>query len=308
MSAEAQSPNRSAQVAEATSSLGQLRAQVRPADRHRVVALVIWLLFLIGSPRTFLSYPIYNAFMSSTPYFALMAIPLTLVIIAGEIDCPSLRSWPGAWRFRRGLRLTESVFLAFIACLAAGAVRRLLNGLIVDEGRHPVPGGHHRHAVLLARRGDGHDAAATGSRWCRQRAAPIDLTARPAGSSADPGAVHLDDHHRHPGLVPAQPHRFGAHVYLTGDNVDSARLMGVDVDRVKISASPLSGLAPPLPAWCRAWSLYFWPTVGEGQLLNTLASVFLGGTSVFGGTGTIFGTFVARTSSAPSTPASWPPA
>jgi simple sugar transport system permease protein len=28
-------------------------------------------------------------------------------------------------------------------------------------------------------------------------------------------------------------------------------------------------------------------------MLNTLASVFLGGTSVFGGTGTIFGTFVA---------------
>ena len=39
--------------------------------------------------------------------------------------------------------------------------------------------------------------------------------------------------------------------------------------------------------------LYFWPTLGEGYLLNTLASVFLGGTSVFGGTGTIFGTFVA---------------
>jgi len=31
----------------------------------------------------------------------------------------------------------------------------------------------------------------------------------------------------------------------------------------------------------------------EGYLLNTLSSVFLGGTSVFGGTGTIFGTFVA---------------
>jgi simple sugar transport system permease protein len=39
--------------------------------------------------------------------------------------------------------------------------------------------------------------------------------------------------------------------------------------------------------------LYYWPTLGEGYLLNTLASVFLGGTSVFGGTGTIFGTFVA---------------
>ncbi|MCJ7706448.1 MAG: ABC transporter permease, partial [Anaerolineales bacterium] len=39
--------------------------------------------------------------------------------------------------------------------------------------------------------------------------------------------------------------------------------------------------------------LYFWPTLGQGFLMNTLASVFLGGTSVFGGTGTIFGTFVA---------------
>ncbi len=33
--------------------------------------------------------------------------------------------------------------------------------------------------------------------------------------------------------------------------------------------------------------------MGEGYLLNTLSSVFLGGTSVFGGSGTVFGTFVA---------------
>jgi simple sugar transport system permease protein len=38
---------------------------------------------------------------------------------------------------------------------------------------------------------------------------------------------------------------------------------------------------------------YFWPTLGDGYLLTTIASVFLGGTSVFGGTGTILGTFVA---------------
>ena len=50
------------------------------------VALLVWLVFLIGSPRTFLSYPIYSAFMQSTPYFAIMAIPLTLVVITGEID------------------------------------------------------------------------------------------------------------------------------------------------------------------------------------------------------------------------------
>ena len=37
---------------------------------------------------------------------------------------------------------------------------------------------------------------------------------------------------------------------------------------------------------------YFWPSLGEGLLLRTIASVFMGGTSVFGGVGSIMGTFV----------------
>ena len=89
-------------------------------------------------------------------------------------------------------------------------------------------------------------------------------------------------------------HKFGAHVYLTGDNEDSARLMGIDVDRVKIVTFAIVGFAAAFAGLVQSLDVsYFWPTVGEGQLLNTLASVFLGGTSVFGGSGTIFGTFVA---------------
>ena len=41
------------------------------------------------------------------------------------------------------------------------------------------------------------------------------------------------------------------------------------------------------------YGYYFWPTTGDGFPLNTIASVFLGGTSVFGGTGSVVGTFVA---------------
>ena len=41
------------------------------------------------------------------------------------------------------------------------------------------------------------------------------------------------------------------------------------------------------------YGYYFWPTTGDGFLLYTIASVFLGGTSVFGGTGSVVGTFVA---------------
>ena len=89
-------------------------------------------------------------------------------------------------------------------------------------------------------------------------------------------------------------HRFGAHVYLTGDNLDSARLMGVNVDRTKILTFAVVGFAAAFAGFVVSEDvLFFWPTLGEGYMLNTLASVFLGGTSVFGGTGTIFGTFVA---------------
>jgi len=83
-------------------------------------------------------------------------------------------------------------------------------------------------------------------------------------------------------------------VYLTGDNVESARLMGVNTGRVKMLVFAIMGLAAAFAGVVVSLEvLYFWPTLGEGYLLNTLASVFLGGTSVFGGTGTIFGTFVA---------------
>ena len=85
-----------------------------------------------------------------------------------------------------------------------------------------------------------------------------------------------------------------AHIYLVGDNLDSARLMGINADRRKIWGFSLVGLAAAFAGYIYSMELlYYWPTLGEGQLLNTRASVFLGGTSVFGGTGTIFGIFIA---------------
>ena len=70
--------------------------------------------------------------------------------------------------------------------------------------------------------------------------------------------------------------------------------MGVNVERTKILTFTIVGVAAAFAGFVVSEGvLFLWPTVGEGYLMNTLASVFLGGTSVFGGTGTIFGTFVA---------------
>jgi len=257
------------------------------------VAFVVWLLFLIGSPRTFLSYPIYNAFMQSTPYFALMAIPLTLVIITAEIDLsfPSIMAW-GMVIYALAFDLSHNAFVALLACLAAGLIAGLLNGVIITKIGIPsivaTLGTQFfwRGVVLVIRGGN--------------------------GASLVPSKGSVVDHlltGRLFNLIPAQfiwtiivaiaiwfllnRHKFGAHVYLTGDNMDSARLMGVNVDRVKTLCFVIVGLFAAFAGLVQSLDVsYFWPTIGGGQLLNTLASVFVGGTSVFGGTGTIYGTFV----------------
>ena len=88
-------------------------------------------------------------------------------------------------------------------------------------------------------------------------------------------------------------HRIGAHVYLIGDNEKTSRLMGVSVDRTKLLVFALVGIAAAFAGILASLHVsYFWPSLGEGYMLKTLASVFLGGTSVFGGIGTIFGTFI----------------
>jgi simple sugar transport system permease protein len=68
----------------------------------------------------------------------------------------------------------------------------------------------------------------------------------------------------------------------------------VNVVSVKMRAFTLVGLFAVFSGLMTSiYGYYFWPTTGEGFLLNTIASVFLGGTSVFGGTGSMVGTFVA---------------
>ena len=88
-------------------------------------------------------------------------------------------------------------------------------------------------------------------------------------------------------------HKFGNHIHFVGDNKDSAQMMGINVDRVKIIAFVQLGFFSALAGIFTMYEmLYFWPTQGSGLMLTTLAAVFVGGTSVFGGRGTVYGTFI----------------
>jgi simple sugar transport system permease protein len=98
------------------------------------------------------------------------------------------------------------------------------------------------------------------------------------------------------GWVLLNRHKFGAHIYLIGDNVQSAQLMGINTARTRIRAFILVGLLSAFAGVVASFHVaYFWPSLGEGLLLRTLASVFLGGIRLRR-RGTILGTFPAPSS------------
>jgi simple sugar transport system permease protein len=257
------------------------------------VLIVMWLFFLIAAPETFLAPEIYAAFMQTIPLFGIMALPLTMLIIAREIDLSFTSIMAiGMVAFLQVWQWTGSPILGLIACLLTGLAAGALNGLIIV--RLGIPSLIATIGTQFLWRGavniitNGRSGVLTELRDTPFREILV-------GKIAD--------------YVPMQflwmiviaiivwlilnRHKFGAHVYLIGDNENSARLMGVSADRTRIALFAIMGLTAAFAGLVTSLNIStFWPTLGEGYLLQTLAAVFLGGTSVFGGVGSILGTFV----------------
>ena len=87
--------------------------------------------------------------------------------------------------------------------------------------------------------------------------------------------------------------RYGRQVYAVGGNREAARLSGVNVRRVLLSVYVIIGFLSGLAGFVLSARLNSSEAVaGMGYELNVIASVVIGGTSLFGGVGTVFGTVV----------------
>ena len=257
-----------------------------------VAFLLVWLIFVTGAPSTFLSSRIYLAFAQTTPYFAISALFLTMVIVAGDIDLSfvsimslSLVGFVFTWQ------ATGSVELGVVACLAVGALCGLFNGFFVAVVGIP--------ALVV-----------TIATWflfggltlvlVNGKSYPLVDTTSSFSYGLLAGKI---------GTIPIQffwlialavvawlllnRHRLGQNVYVIGDNAQAAQLMGIPARRTRITLFVLVGVASALAALMNAFSLTnFYPNLGSAYQLPTLAAVFIGGTSVFGGRGTIYGTFL----------------
>ena len=86
---------------------------------------------------------------------------------------------------------------------------------------------------------------------------------------------------------------YGRHIYATGDDREAARLAGINTDRILLSVYVLAGLIAAIAGWAligRVGAIS--PTAGENANLDSITAVVIGGTSLFGGRGSIIGTLV----------------
>jgi len=257
-----------------------------------VAFLVLWLAFLVFAPRTFLDTPIYLSFAQTTPYFALIAMPLTMVIIAGDIDL----SFPatmalGMVGFVTVWQATGSVELGVAATLAVGALAGLFNGLVITFIGIPslvVTIGTlflFRGLTLVLVGGRSFPLVAT-------QGAPVYdlLVGKFFGIPMEFFWLLLFTAAT---WLLLNRHRLGQNAYVTGDNRLAANLMGIPIRWTRITLFVLVGVAAAFAGLLNSLQVVnFYPTMGDGYLLPALAAVFIGGTSVFGGRGTVYGTFL----------------
>ena len=254
--------------------------------------VVLYAVFIIRAPGTYLSFAIYRSFMISIPFFGLMAMAATFIVTLGEIDLsfPSIAGFSG-WVFAASYDGTDSFIIALVLCLGTGALLGLINGLLVTKVGIPsivaTIGTMFLWSGLVNVVTEGH-----GIPISKITSNPLhslfvgEVFGRSRRSSSGSSAARFMG-------VAYKRHRFGSHVLFIGDNAASARMMGIHVDMVKILCFVIMGVSAALSVVFILNQLtFFWATTGSGYLLTTLAAVFIGGTSVFGGRGTMIGTFV----------------
>jgi len=230
--------------------------------------------------------------LSALMEVAIMALPMTLVIIAGEIDL-SVESMAGLASALLGFLWMNGVplWLGIPIVLLVGALGGLLNGLLIARGRLPSL------VVTL------------GTLALFRGMALIVLG--PDGVSDFPPAFTALGFGYVPGTLIPWPfvifialaivlaivlHRtwIGRQVYAIGKNASAARYSGVRVTRIKVGLFVLSGLISALAGIILTARLNTARAdAATGLTLTVVTVVLLGGVNIFGGSGTVPGVVLA---------------
>ncbi|MDR1176567.1 MAG: ABC transporter permease [Treponema sp.] len=253
------------------------------------VMVLLLIIFAIMNPKVFLSYNTYRALFIVYPIPLMLVCGLVFVTASGESDL-SFPSTIGIalWLFSLITLKTGYPFFGFFCAILSGLLIGLVNGLLITKLKLSslvVTLGMNfllRGLIMIGTSGHG---------------IPLTFLNKSTFYKIFVGKIGDFPIQMLWGLVfmgicilVFNFHRFGAHVCYVGDNPTSAAETGVKVERIKIGAYMVTGLAAALAGvFTGLVNNAFFPTSGSGYLLTSLAAVFLGGTPTWGGIGTILG-------------------
>jgi ribose transport system permease protein len=269
-------------------SLGTVWQTLGPLASLLILCLLIWL-----KEPVFIDHNNLLNVARQASLTAILGTGMTFVILTGGVDL-SVGSMVALASVAGGLLMVDhgwSMWPAVVVMILVGGLCGLVNGLIVTVGRIPP------FIVTL-----GTMQVFRGAALQLTSGKPIfDLTKiQPSFDifgTRDflgiPSPVIITLIVFAIGFLILRYTRLGLYTYAIGGNEQATRFSGVHIDRYKLGVYGLMGLAAGVAGVM--WSSRLnstQPTVATGAELDAIAAVVIGGTSLFGGEGTIVGTLI----------------
>lgn len=254
-----------------------------------VFYVLILILFSVLSPY-FLQTRNLMAIGSNMSVIGLMAIAGTPLIVAGGLDLSvaaiaGLSGVTVSLLFGAGINVWLACAIAIVIASALGGfngfltTRLRLNPLIVTLGTMSIYGG----AALVMTGGLSKPLIIQGFNWLgsgRFYGIPVPLLIMIAFCIASWWIMTKT--------------RFGREIYASGGNPAASRIMGINVDRVQIILYVVSAVIGAVAGIILAAMLgAAAPNAAGSSLLTVIAAIILGGTSLYGGRGSVWGTVLA---------------
>ncbi len=262
-----------------------------------IVLAIIVIIFGIMKPNAFLTVFNIRGIVQNTAILAVLGVGMTFVIVTGGIDLSvgSVLVFSGVVADKTmahiggGQGWTAAIVGALVA-IACGLAWGLVNGFLVARAKVPPL------IVTLGTLGAALGLAQVFTGGVDLRNVPTVLVNSvgfgnifwqvPWLAVIAAAVVLL-------GIVLLHRTRFGLHTYALGSNPEAGRRAGLKVNRHLIMVYALSGLLAGFGGWLNL--AFFQSTTIGGQTatnLSVIAGVVIGGTSLFGGYGSIFGSVI----------------
>jgi len=283
------------QAAEAPTRLVRLAAAT--STWIFLVLLVIIAVFSVLNLDAFASVFNLRNIMIDASSLLIVAVGMTFVIITGGIDLSVgsvlVFSQVVAALVMRAMGAEGlAVILAGLASvLLAGLAWGLLNGVLIAKTRIPAL------IVTLGTLGMAQGAALllSGGINVRQAVPPDLVTTVGIGRlfGEIPYLVLIAAGITILGAILLHLTRFGRHTYAIGSNAEASRRAGINVSRHLIKVYAMSGMLAGMAGFVLLARFTTTTIEGHGTTnLQAIAAVVIGGTSLFGGIGAVFGTVV----------------